>query len=251
MKVANPTSRNGEAGITLVEVLVAMAVVSLVIAPLLLSIGDARRRVRDGQIKRTMKQLMEYKLSHILLDRPPEGEEPIYVDGTEGNFGEDFERDLDKAYWFDERYFDYWYRIDSEEVDLGRGGGITGFEEDFNEPEPEPIAEEGTEGAAGLGGAGEAEEELSQLRYRVTLTVSYDTGNANFTQRMMVVTYVRHPQQSEEMTGPDMSALESEGIGGEEATGGAGASTTSTAGSGGSSGARLFGSSGTATDIIK
>lgn len=249
MKVANPTTRNSEAGITLVEVLVAMAIVSLVIAPLLLSIGDARRRVRDGQIKRTMKQLMEYKLSHILLDRPPEGEEPIYVDGTEGNFGEDFERDLDKAYWFDERYFDYWYRIDSEEVDLGGGGGVTGFEEDFNEPEP--IAEEGTEGAPGLGGAEEAEEELSQLRYRVTLTVSYDTGNANFTQRMMVVTYVRHPQQAEEMTGPDMSALESEGVGGEEAAAGAGASTTSTAGSGGSSAATLFGGSGAAKDVIK
>ncbi len=210
-----------------------MAIVSLVIAPLLLSIGDARRRVRDGQIKRTMKQLMEYKLAHILLDRPPEGEEPIYVDGTEGNFGEDFERDLDKAYWFDERYYDYWYRIDSEEVDLGGGGGITGFEEDFNEPEPEPSAEEGGEGMAGLGGEAEAEEDLGQLRYRVTLTVSFDTGNANFTQRMMVVTYVRHPQQPENMTGPDMSALESEGVGGEEATAGAGSTSTST-GSGGS-----------------
>ncbi len=94
MRIANSRPQSNESGITLVEVLVAMAIVSLVIAPLLLSIGDARRRVRDGQIKRTMKQLMEYKLAHILLDRPPEGEEPIYVDGTEGNFGEDFERDL-------------------------------------------------------------------------------------------------------------------------------------------------------------
>lgn len=246
MKVANPKKQGSESGITLVEVLVAMAIVSLVIAPLLLSIGDARRRVRDGQIKRVMKQLMEYKLAHILLDRPPEGEEPIYVDGIEGNFGEDFERDIDKAYWFDERYFDYWYRIDSEEVDLGAGGGVTGFEEDFNEPEPEPTGEEGA-----LGEEAAMEEDMGQLRYRVTLTVSFDTGNANFTQRMMVVTYVRHPQQAEDMTGPDMSALESEGVGGAEASGGAGASTSATASSSTSSFTSASSGSGDRVDQIK
>lgn len=225
LKVGRHERSNKEAGITLVEVLVAMAIVSIAIAPLLLSIGDARRRVRDGQIKRTMKQLMEYKMAHILLDRPPEGEEPIYVDGTEGNFGEDFEGDIDKAYWFDDRYYDYWYRIDSEEVDLGGGGGVTGFEDEIAEEEEIAANEE-----AGLPGEEIMEEDLGQLRYRVTLTVSFDVGNANFTQRMMVVTYVRHPQQPENMTGPDMSAMEAGGIGGSEATGGAGTAATSTAG---------------------
>ncbi len=105
-----------ESGMTLLEVMVALVIVSTTALPLLVSLGDAHRRVTRANIKRQMKQLMEYKLSHILLDRPAEDQEPIYVDGAEGNFGEDFElADSDeKAYGFDDALYNYSYRIDSQ-----------------------------------------------------------------------------------------------------------------------------------------
>jgi hypothetical protein len=169
--------------------------------------------VKSAEINRTMKQLLEYKMGQILLDQPPEGEEPIYVDGTEGNFGDDFAADKDKSFWFDEMYYHYSYRIDSEEVDLGSGGGITGEEEE-TAPEPEPRRDAGAENPLGaLGAEGESDEDLGQLRYRVTLTIMHHNNAAHLNRSMSAVAYVKHPQVKETMTGP-------EGAGGPGAMGG-------------------------------
>jgi len=212
-------------GMTLLEVNVAIMIMAISVIPLLVSLGDARRKVTDGQVKRTMKQLLEYKLAFILLDKPAEGEEPLYVDGWEGNFGEEFDNDPEKAYWFDEKYYYYSYRVDSEEVDLGMSGGITG--EEFGE---DPLEEPSTESADAAGspfGTGEEEEDLGQLRYRVTLFVSYQPGNALFDRHMSAVTYVRHPEFPETMQGPDLGAGGG-GIGGGEASAGGGGAAGST-----------------------
>lgn len=204
----NHASKSSQSGMTLLEVMVALVIVSTTALPLLISLGDAHRRVTRTNIKRQMKQLMEYKLAHILLDRPAEDQEPIYVDGAEGNFGEDFEAmDSDeKRYFFDDSLYNYSYRIDSQEIDLGSAGGITGEEIDDAEDEP---GERNPAGAPGLGigaagGEDQEEEELGQLRYIVTLTVFFRSGNANFDQAMSVVTYVKHPHESEAMSGPDL-----------------------------------------------
>ena len=202
-------SNTSQSGMTLLEVMVALVIVSTTALPLLVSLGDAHRRVARANIKRQMKQLMEYKLAHILLDRPAEDQEPIYVDGVEGNFGEDFElADSDeKAYGFDDALYNYSYRIDSQEIDLGTTGGITGDEEDDEPNNNRRDADPGGSPVPGLGGAqgGEqTEEELGQLRYIVTLTVLFRNGNANFDQAMSVVTYVKHPHESEAMSGPDL-----------------------------------------------
>ncbi len=185
------------------EVLVALLILSTCALPLLIALGDAQSQIARSKHRRTMKQLLEYKLSHILLDRPAEGEDPIYVEAAEGNFGEDFSNDPDKAYWFDESLYFYNYRIDSEEIDLGSAGGLTGDEEE--EAQKQRDRERDDAGGNPFGGAEaeEQEEDLSQLRYRVTLTIEYLPGNANFAQHMSIVTYVRHPHQSEAMSGPD------------------------------------------------
>lgn len=193
---------------TLLEVMVALVIVSTTALPLLVSLGDAHRRVTRANIKRQMKQLLEYKLAHVLLDRPAEDKEPIYVDGVEGNFGEDFEisDSEEKAYFFDETLYNYSYRIDSQEIDLGSSGGVTGDEEDEDNSRNERESDPGGSPFGGIGGEGgeEAEEELGQLRYIVTLTVLFRNGNANFDQAMTLVTYVKHPHESEAMTGPDL-----------------------------------------------
>ena len=200
-----PSCRKNEAGMTLLEVTVAVMLMAISVVPLLISLGGARKRVYDGQVKRTMKQLMEFKLGDMLLDRPEEGDDPIWIDGTEGNFGEQFENDPTKAAWFEEKYYNYSYRIDAEEVDHGTGGGTTGLEESATEPaEPEPEQPENPFGAGGGSnpfGGGE-EEELGQIRYRVTLTIYYHPGNASFNRRMSVVTYLRDPHGDEAMSGP-------------------------------------------------
>ncbi len=59
-------------------------------------------------------------------------------------------------------------------------------------------------GFGGAEGGEQAEEELGQLRYIVTLTVFFRNGNANFDQAMSIVAYVKHPHESEAMTGPDL-----------------------------------------------
>ena len=211
-------ARGGQEGMTLLEVMVAFVILTTCAVPLLIALADAQRRVADYQTKRTMKQLMEYKLAHILLDRPAEDQEPIYVDGAEGNFGDEFDADPDKTYWHSDRMYYFSYRIDSEEIDLGNGGGLTGEEENLP-PEPDP-------GGSPFGLGGEQEEEdLGQLRYRVTLTVFYRPGNANFDRRMSVVTYVKHPFQSEAMSGPELDPG-NQGLGEGEAAAGGGSGTS-------------------------
>ncbi len=221
-------STNPQSGMTLLEVMVALIIVSTTALPLLVSLGDAHRRVTRANIKRQMKQLMEYKLSHILLDRPAEDKDPIYVDGVEGNFGEDFELadSEEKAYFFDESLYNYSYRIDSQEIDLGSSGGITGDEEGDQDNSTRSRQDPAGDPGLGLGGAeteGQAEESQGQLRYIVTLTVLFRSGNANFDQAMSVVTYVRHPHESEAMTGPDLGPGGGGGLGGGQA--GTGANT--------------------------
>lgn len=218
----------GDEGFSLLEVMVAFLILTTSAVPLLIALADSQRRVGDFETKRTMKQLMEYKLAHVLLDRPAEDQEPIYVDGAEGNFGDEFDILEDKTYWHDEELYYYSYRIDSEEVDLGNGGGVTGEEDEFGE-EDRRSSRNDDPGGSPLGGLGageegeEEEEELGQLRYRVTLTVFYRPGNANFDQHMSIVTYVKHPFESEAMTGPDLGPGGGPpGMGGGEAIGGAG-----------------------------
>ena len=232
--------RNSESGFTLLEVMVAFVILTASAVPLLIALADSQRRVFDSRVKRTMKQLMEYKLSHVLLDRPAEDQEPIYVDGAEGNFGEEFAAmdPQEKSYWFSDEMYFYSFRIDSEEIDLGLGGGLTGEESDENgrpsEPPPEtPAADPGGD-PFGLGGGGQ-EEDLGQLRYRVTLTILYHPGNANFDQHMSTVVYVKHPHQEETMSGPELQGGQANTLGaGEASAGGA----NSGAGSGAGAGAR-------------
>ncbi|MEZ6194338.1 MAG: prepilin-type N-terminal cleavage/methylation domain-containing protein [Planctomycetota bacterium] len=193
--------RRSDSGLTMLEVIVTLLILSLTALPLLIALADAQRGIVRSKTKRVMKQLLEYKLAHVLLDRPGEDEEPIYVDGSEGNFGEDFANDPDKAYWFSEDMYFYSYRIDSEEIDLGTSGGITGEEEETRQPAPTPESDPG--GSPFGENAEEETEELGQLRYRVTLTVFYQPGNANFNQHMSIVTYVKHPHHKETMTGPE------------------------------------------------
>lgn len=222
-------STRGDEGFSLLEVMVAFLILTTSAVPLLIALADSQRRVGDFETKRNMKQLMEYKLAHVLLDRPAEDQEPIYVDGAEGNFGDEFDILEGKTYWHDEALYNYSYRIDSEEVDLGNGGGVTGEEEDDfgssrdRDPGGSPLD--------GIGGEeGEEEEELGQLRYRVTLSVFYRPGNANFDKHMSIVTYVKHPFESEAMTGPDMGPGEGgpPGMGEGEAIGGGGTGEGST-----------------------
>ncbi len=207
---------------TLLEVMVALTIVATTALPLLISLADSHRRVADGAVKRKMKQLMEYKLAHILLDRPAEGQEPIYVDGAENNFGEEFElASADDISYFieDESLYYYSYRIDSEEIDLGTSGGITGEEE--IEPESRAADPGGNPLGGGFGdGEEEIEESLGQLRYLVTLTVFYNPGSAKFARSMSIVTYVKHPFESEAMSGPDLGPG-GEGVGSGEANVGA------------------------------
>lgn len=230
---ASGRARSSQAGMTLLEVLVALVILSTCALPLLIALGDAQRQIARAHNRRVMKQLLEYKLSHILLDKPAEGVEPIYVDGAEGNFGDDFANDPDKAYWFDESLYNYAYRIDSEEIDLGSGGGTTGFEENRDEREREREREREEARSRDPGGSpfGEGElppeEDLGQTRYRVTLTVFYRSGNVHFDQAISLVAYVKHPHDKESMTGPDLSGPSGAlggagGIGGNEATPGAG-----------------------------
>lgn len=225
--------RRPDEGLTMLEVIVTLLILSTCALPLLIALADAQRQIVRAKNQRVMKQLLEYKLAHVLLDQPAEGEEPIYVDGAEGNFGEDFANDPEKAYWFDEEMYSYSYRIDSEEIDLGTSGGITGEEEEFAEPEPPPSDDPGGN-PFGVGGE-ETEEELGQLRYRVTLTVFYRPGNANFDQNMSLVTYVRHPHHDEAMTGPDAGG----GAGGLGGAGGGGPGGEAGIGAGGNTGTAL------------
>lgn len=203
MAEATATARRPDGGLTMLEVIVTLLILSTCALPLLIALADAQRQIVRAKNQRVMKQLLEYKLAHVLLDQPAEDEEPIYVDGAEGNFGEDFANDPEKAYWFDEEMYSYSYRIDSEELDLGSGGGITGEEESVAEPDPPPSSDPGGS-PFGVGEGEETEEDLGQIRYRVTLTVFYRPGNANFDQNMSLVTYVRHPHHDEAMSGPDM-----------------------------------------------
>ncbi|MCA9320452.1 MAG: type II secretion system protein [Planctomycetes bacterium] len=209
--------KNGQEGMTLLEVMVAFIILTASAVPLLIALADSQRRVADSQVKRRMKQMLEYKLSHVLLDRPAEDQEPIYVDGAEGNFGQEFANADDKSYWSEEDMFFYSYRIDSEEIDLGLSGGVTGSEEETRPPDPEPDP-----GGDPLGIGAAEEEDLGQLRYRVTLTIFYRPGNANFDQHLSTVVYVKHPHQSEQMTGPELEGGAGNLMGAGEATGGAG-----------------------------
>jgi len=216
----NTTRTEQQSGMTLLEVMVAFMILTASAVPLLIALADSQRRVFDSQAKRTMKYLLEYKLAHVLLDRPPEDQDPIYVDGAEGNFGEEFDNSDEKSYWHDNNLYNYSYRIDSEELDMGTAGGDTGFEEEEAQ-QPEPEADPGGD-PLGLGAATE-EEELGQLRYRVTLTVFYRPGNANFDQHMSVVVFVKHPHQGEQMSGPDLEGSGPEGtLGAGEAEAGGG-----------------------------
>ena len=228
MNMTSPR-KNRQAGMTLLEVMVAFMILTASAVPLLIALADSQRRVFDSQVKRTMKQLLEYKIAHVLLDRPAEDQEPIYVDGAEGNFGEEFDNNDDKSYWHDDDLYNFSYRIDSEEIDMGSAGGDTGYEEEEYQPEPEP--DPGGD-PMGLGAAAQ-EEELGQLRYRVTLTIFYRPGNANFDQHMSVVVYVKHPHQSERMTGPNLEGGAGNTLGAGEAGTGAGATATGAAGPGG------------------
>lgn len=201
-RIAPPSRRNG--GLTLLEVMVAMAVMSIAIFPLIDAIRDSRVVVRESEVRRTMRQLIDYKMMQILMDQPPEGQEPIYVDGAEGNFGTEFESDKEKEYWFDPKYYNYSFRIDSEEVDLG----LVSSEEEEEEEDNRTSDDRRTQAASGgaglfgdLGGEG-SDETQSQLRYKVTLTVFFRTGNRRLDQSMSVVTYVKHPHEKEAMTGP-------------------------------------------------
>ncbi|HGY91081.1 MAG TPA: type II secretion system protein [Planctomycetes bacterium] len=233
--------RNSEGGFTLLEVMVAFVILTASAVPLLIALADSQRRVFDSRVKRTMKQLMEYKLSHVLLDRPAEDQEPIYVDGAEGNFGEEFAAmdPQEKSYWFSDEMYFYSFRIDSEEIDLGLGGGLTGEEggEGGQPPEPPP-ADPGADPAGDPFGLGEGQEEdLGQLRYRVTLTILYHPGNANFDQHMSTVVYVKHPHQEETMSGPELQGGQANTLGAGEAS--AGGSNAGAGGSGaGGGGAR-------------
>lgn len=192
-----------QGGLTLLEVMVAMAVMSIAIFPLIDAIRDSRVVVRESEVRRTMRQLIDYKMMQILMDQPPEGQEPIYVDGAEGNFGSEFENDKDKEYWFDQKYYNYSFRIDSEEVDLG----LVSSEEEEEDEANRTSDDRRTQAATGsspfgdLGGEG-SDESQSQLRYKVTLTVFFRTGNRRLDQSMSVVTYVKHPHEKEAMTGP-------------------------------------------------
>ena len=57
----------------------------------------------------------------------------------------------------------------------------------------------------------------------MTLSIFYRPGNANFDQYMSIVTYVKHPFESEAMTGPDLGTEGGDGgIGSGEAIGGGG-----------------------------
>ena len=235
-------ARSAAGGFTLLEVVVAIAVMTIAMFPLLDSVKHSRQAVKSAEIMRTMKQLLEYKMAQILLDQPPEGEEPIYVDGAEGNFGEDFAADKDKAYWFEDKYYHYSYRIDSEEVDLGSGGGITGEEEEQTaaERERERQAQDAAASPLGaLGGAAEEEEDLGQLRYRVTLSIFHHNNLSKLNRTMSAVVYVKHPRAKETMTGPEGAGGAPGGQGG---TGGMLGGMTQTTGSGGQMG--IFGGSG-------
>jgi prepilin-type N-terminal cleavage/methylation domain-containing protein len=227
--------RRAAAGFTLVEVVVAIAVMAIAIFPLIDSIKHSRQTIKSSQVKRTMKQLLEFKMSQILLDQPPEDEEPIYVDGAEGNFGEEFEADRTKAYWFDAKYYNYSFRIDSQEVDLASAGGITGEEdESAREDEKDRAPEGSSDDPLGLGAGQEEEEELGQLRYLVTLTIFYRTGNPHADRAMTAVTYVKHPREKETMSGPDMGPAGAGGLpGGGEAKGGSGQVQNQNQGAGG------------------
>ncbi len=235
--------RNSESGFTLLEVMVAFVILTASAVPLLIALADSQRRVFDSRVKRTMKQLMEYKLSHVLLDRPAEDQEPIYVDGAEGNFGEEFAAmdPQEKSYWFSDEMYYYSFRIDSEEIDLGLGGGLTGEETDPETSERAPPPElPGDPGGNPFGlGEGGQEEDLGQLRYRVTLTILYHPGNANFDQHMSTVVYVKHPHQEETMSGPELEGGQANTLGAGEAS--AGGSNAAAGGRGGSSGARPAG----------
>lgn len=243
-----------DAGMTLMEVMVAFVIMAITVTPMAISIGGARKRVRDGQTRRVLKQLLEYKLAHILLDKPAEDEEPIYVDGVEGNFGDDFAGDMEKSFWFDDQLYYFNYRVSAEEIDLGGGGGITGEEDDAGfENRSSRENENNSENAGGspFGGLGEDEEEeqdLGQIRYRVTLFVSFRPGSAIFDRHMSLCTYVRHPHGSEAMQGPDLgeSGGGANGIGSGEA--GAAMGNTTNSGSADSAsavrGSSVFGGSG-------
>ena len=224
MKTAN---RRPDAGMTMIEVVVATLILGVAIVPLLLSLGDARRRVSESRNRRVMKQLLDFKLAQCLLDQPTEDKEPIYVDGYEGNFGDEFENDSTKAYFFDERLFQFAYRLDSEEVDLGSGAGLD--DDLYNEDEPLP-SESDPESPFGAMGD---EEDPGQLRYRVTLTVFYHAGNARWDKYMSIVTYVKHPYEDETMSGPDASGAG--GLGGGAGGGGTDGAAGSTRVGGGTS----------------
>lgn len=179
------TLRGREGGLTLLEVMIALMLFSLMSTILLSGQGTAARSIEKAEAMRAMAELLSFRLNMVVL-QPKE-----YEDGERGTFPDPSKnsRLVDEDEVFGDRYEGYTYEVRiTETIGAGASGSVSIDGEDARNS---LFPEEGG-GGAGVDGADPVEEE----------DVEADTVD-----RMMLITVTVYPPNYDESETDDPDSI--------------------------------------------
>jgi prepilin-type N-terminal cleavage/methylation domain-containing protein len=199
--------RRLDRGLTLLEVMIALMLFSLMSTILLSGQGTATRSIEKAEAMRAMAELLSFRLNMVVL-QPKD-----YEDGERGTFPESSKssRLVDEDEIFGDRYEGYTWEVTiAETIGAGSSGSVS---IEGEEPRNALFSEEGSgSGAEGDDGGEEEEVEADQVDRMMLITVTvyppnYDEADADDPEAIKprsVWTAIHLPEEeSEGGPGPD------------------------------------------------
>jgi len=207
--------RSREDGFTLLEVLVALAVISFAAVSFNVIVGGAMNRALVTKTNRQLRQLVEYQMGQISVGKLHPDEEDPFPDGQSGAF--------DDVGGYPEEYQAFSWTLQREEIP------ICGT----NEDDLEKAGFRKEEGGTGLvraqtddilaGKDEHLEKPEGQFKSRVTLTVRWSGRDADEDQLFSIVTYLPVNGEEEQQGGAGGAGGDPNAPGGPAGAGGANA----------------------------
>lgn len=182
--------RGGEAGFTLLEVLVTLVILAYAVPLFQVIVGKSVDRALVTKINRQMRALAQYQMGQITVGKLHPDEEDPFPDGQTGTF--------DDVGGYPDEYSAFTWSLRREEVaicganeeDLQKAGFTKSVGGGLSRPQTDDI----------LSGKDEhVEKPAGQFKSRVTLTVIWHAENADEDQELSVMTYL--PVNGEEEAG--------------------------------------------------
>jgi prepilin-type N-terminal cleavage/methylation domain-containing protein len=186
--------RQAEAGFTLLEVLVTLAILGYAVVSFQTIVGTSVDRALVTKVNRQLRQLVEYQMGQVAVGKLHPEEEDPFPDGQSGSF--------EDVGGYPEEYESFTWHLKREEVpicgtdeeELREAGfqQLPGGTGGFIRPQTDDI----------LSGADEhLEKPKGQFKSRVTLTVRWSGLSADEDREFSIVTYLPVNGEEEEGAG--------------------------------------------------